>query len=101
MKTEEIEKAARYFFLTERQRGYVGRFEMQTFKKGAELMNEYWQEKTRWISVNERLPEIREAPYWVVARTENGEDCVVVSIKNKGFFEYLKSYFTYWKEVEL
>ena len=41
MKTEEIEKAARYFFLTERQRGYVGRFEMQTFKKGAELMNEY------------------------------------------------------------
>lgn len=100
MKTEEIEKAAEEFCVNRRldSKGYPPSV---WFKAGAEFSDKHWQEKTRWISVGERLPEVRETPYWVVAKTESGDDCVVVKIRNEGFFEYLKTYFTYWKEIEL
>ena len=30
----------------------------KAFKKGAELVNKYWQEKTRWMPINERMPPV-------------------------------------------
>lgn len=105
MATEKIEKAARSYVKDSYgdciPQEHSFNIAINAFKEGFEFANKHWQEKTRWISVGERLPEVRETPYWVVAKTESGDDYVMVNIKNEGFFEYLKTYFTYWKEIEL
>ena len=108
MTTEEIKKAAREYTKSLEignclmlQFGELEKYAKRDFVAGAKFANKIWQEKTRWIPVEEKLPELREYPYWVVAKNDKGDDYVIVNIRNEGFFEYLKSYFTHWKEIEL
>jgi len=64
MKTEEIEKAANEY----QERIYTDVYEegsleeqklqcLNDFKAGVDFTNKYWQEKTRWIPIEEKLPK--------------------------------------------
>lgn len=60
MKTEEIEKAAEGYATDYKDWGFLTTEEhikKTHFKAGAEFADKHWQEKTRWIPVEERLPK--------------------------------------------
>lgn len=107
MTTEEIEKAARDYVdisIDAKQIysdiGLVKSAAMVDFMEGVEFANKHWQEKTRWIPIKERLPELRKTPYWVVVKNEKGYDYACVNIISEVYFEHLKLLFTHWKEIE-
>lgn len=92
MTTEEIKKAAREYTKSLEignclmlQFGELEKYAKRDFVAGAKFANKIWQEKTRWIPVEERLPELRENPFWVVVKNDKGDDYVIVNIRNEGF----------------
>ena len=64
MTQEQIEKALEEHInreLSDKANGWAPYLEADirmAFREGAELANKYWQEKTRWVSIQERLPPI-------------------------------------------
>lgn len=108
MKTEEIEKAANEY----QERIYTDVYEegslaeqklqcLNDFKAGVDFTNKYWQEKTRWIPVEEKLPDIRENEYPIYAKNEREKnDYAILVIDDQLSLEYLKKAFTHWKEIE-
>ena len=75
------------------------------FKEGLELTNKHWQEKTRWIPVEERLPEARETPYYIVIKYKEAEsdsdNIGAICIYDKTDVDYiLLEQITHWKEIE-
>lgn len=76
------------------------------FKTGAESVNKHWQEKTRWIPVEERLPEARETPYFIAIKykvAESDSDNIgAICIYDKTDVDYiLLEQITHWREIEL
>ena len=77
---------------------------IECFKKGAEFMDKHWQEKTRWIPVEERLPEVKKEPYCVLIKWEeaNDENIDIVYIFGQREIDYMSLVkCKYWKEIEL
>ena len=108
MTTEEIEKAVSDYSkslepiafknLKGEEMPYLLR---GAFKEGVEFANKHWQEKTRWIPVEERLPEIREKEYMIYAKNNNVTyDYAILLIDTPDSLAYLKLAFTHWKEVD-
>ena len=107
MKSEEIEKAAEEYDeslksiafenLTGDDIPYLLR---GAFKEGLKSANKHWQEKTRWILVSERLPEVRETPYWIVVKNDEFDERVSIKIKDSNFIAYIKLYYKEWREIE-
>lgn len=78
---------------------------IECFKKGAEFMDNHWQEKTRWIPVEEKLPEARETPYFIAIKykvAESDSDNIgAICIYDKTDVDYiLLEDITHWKEIE-
>ena len=69
------------------------------FVAGASFANKHWQEKTRWIPVTERLPELREKQYSIIAKDEEGE-MFFHYIGLEIDIHYLGLVFTHWREIE-
>ena len=57
----------------------------------------YLEAKTRWIPVSERLPEIREKGYDVLAK--NDTDYAALIICSRLDIKVLVEIFTHWKEI--
>ena len=77
------------------------RVAIAAFQAGADLVNDYWQEKTRWIPITERLPDVRKNEYPIYTKNERGKDDYdIILIDNQLSLEYLKKCFTHWKEIE-
>ena len=112
MTTEEIEKAVEEYTeslksiafenLSGEEIPYLLR---GAFKEGLESANKYWQEKTRWIPIEEKLPEVRETPYFIVIKykvAESDSDNIgAICIYDKTDVDYiLLEGITHWKEIE-
>ena len=110
MKTEEIKKAAREYTKSLEigdclmlQFGELEKYAKRDFVAGAKFANKIWQEKTRWIPVEERLPKMKKEPYYVLLKWEeaNDEDIDVVYIFGQREIDYmLWVKCKYWKEIE-
>ena len=108
MTTEEIEKAAKeyankffsirdiwmYYFSGKQVHDII----KDTFMLSAEFINKYWQEKTRWIPIEERLPDRDKHVLW---KTQ-GNGYFVMKLGKDTNFEWFKTYakVTHWREIE-
>ena len=104
MEKEEIEKAIERF-TEERRHKSTGYPPKEWFKAGAEFADNHWQEKTRWIPIEEKLPEARETPYFIVIKykvAESDSDNIgAICIYDKTDVDYiLLEGITHWKEIE-
>lgn len=108
MTTEEIKKAAKDYVdksINEEHIyddiGLIKSAAMVDFMEGVEFANKHWQEKTRWIPITERLPEIREKEYIIYAKNNNVTyDYAILIIDDADSMAYLKIAFTHWKEID-
>ena len=112
MTTEEIEKAAEEYqvkiYTDVYEEGSLAEQELQCindFKAGGEFVNKHWQEKTRWIPVDERLPEVRETPYCIAIKYESvasKEEMIgALYVYDQSDVNYiLLEDITHWKEIE-
>lgn len=124
METEEIEKAASEYantnLLDETNPAFIEAAilcSFDDFKAGAEFANKHWQEKTRWIPVEEKLPI--PLPFEDVGEIANGdllllkhigygsiEFGVLRELNNKKYFELPDcgnceiNEISHWKEIE-
>ena len=111
MITEEINKAAEKYTeslksiafesLSGEEMPYLLR---GAFKEGLESANKYWQEKTRWIPVEERLPQIQANGFsdMVLTRDKHGIIKIERYDQEFGNFSGLRygGAVTHWKEIE-
>ena len=97
MTNQEIEKAAERF-TEERRHKSTGYPPKEWFKAGAEFADKYWQEKTRWIPVEERLPEHTKR---VFIKNNIGNVCCGFYSKSAKMWhtDCEMHYFTHWKEI--
>lgn len=73
------------------------------FKTGAESVNKHWQEKTRWIPVEEKIPPRQSRTRQILAKNKHTVSVVFISCTEEGYLnsiESLKREFTDWKEIE-
>lgn len=104
MATEEIEKAAQvesdklvlYCSKDDFKRGFI---------KGFELSDKHWQEKTRWIPIEERLPPRGTETRQVFVKNKNKHhlNWMIVSCFDDDYLddiEFIKGEFTHWKEID-
>lgn len=77
---------------------------IECFKKGAEFMDKHWQEKTRWIPVEKKLPEVRDTPYCIAVKWEDFEHqeerVGTMYIYTDEDIGYISLTCKYWKEIE-
>lgn len=114
MKTEQItekakEKAGQYAHDTELRNGFDMHPKTASFHgylKGYRTCDQEWQEKLRWIPVEERLPEYVDKVLHIIAKNR------VEELTESGFFKFcafdlkantnlsdFKKYFTHWREI--
>lgn len=105
MTTEEIEKAfSSHIANYEKMIGQPIKHRQDAlhhFTQGMSVSDKHWQEKTRWIPVEERLPEVKASEYPIYAKNEREKnDYAILVIDDQLSLEYLKKAFTHWKEIE-
>ena len=115
MTTEEIEKAANEFAEKHGFRvPYDGsnefydkvdvRASKDGFKAGAEFVDKHWQEKTRWIPIKERRPEVRDTLYCIAVKWEDfmyqEERAGLMYIYTEEDIDYISVACKCWKEIE-
>ena len=81
MTTEEIDKAVKEYTeslksiafenLSGEEIPYLLR---GAFREGLDFANKHWQEKTRWIPVEERLPKVRKTPFFIIVQAYDNSD---------------------------
>ena len=114
MTTEEIDKAAEEYankrFSSKDIEMYqlsgkqVSRIIKTTFASGVEFSDKHWQEKTRWIPVEERLPVKPSRTRQILGKDKHTVWVVFISCSDEGYLnslESLKREFTHWKEIDL
>lgn len=110
MKTEELEKAVSDYSKSLEPIAFKNLKGEETpyllrgaFKEGLEFANKYWQEKTRWIPVEERLPVRQSRTRQILGKDKHTVSVVFISCTDEGYLnslESLKREFTDWKEIE-
>lgn len=109
MTTEEIEKAAGEYSGEELTSGYPYvhpahrqfiEARHEAFKAGAEFADKHWQEKTRWIPIEERLPDIKTQTYPIYAKNEKEKtDYAILIVSDIESINYLRDSFTHWRDI--
>lgn len=115
MTQEEIEKAANEFAEKHGFRvPYDGsnefydkvdvRASKDGFKAGANFANKLWQEKTRWIPIEERLPERKLSGFSALVLTKNKHGNIMLERYDYDYnrFKGLRygGEVTHWKEID-
>lgn len=68
------------------------------FIAGAKWMNKQWQELTRWIPVEERLPEKGRSV--LIKLIDDEDDCWISEINEDGYWDYISPLnVTHWREI--
>ena len=99
MTTEEIEKAAQVE--SDKLVFYCSKYDFKRgFIKGFELSNKHWQEKTRWIPTEERLPEVKAHPYQILVKNESIHTMYIASQYDIDLLKDKFLGFTHWKEIK-
>ena len=107
MTTEEIDKAAKEH-AQKAWRAYDSPpthaiFETSNdFKAGANFVNEYWQEKTRWKSLEAEPPK-EPKPFeevYLLLKHSDGGYAIKLSVSQNAVNYWLTQGFVEWKEIE-
>lgn len=107
MTTQEIEKAAEEYqvkiYTDVYEEGSLEEQELQCindFKAGGEFVNKYWQEKTRWKSLETEPPTIFGERVQVILKNKHGELSLAPVYSDRSIEDYLDFGFIEWKEIE-
>ena len=92
---EQIEKAGKQYANLRDRASWVRN--KASFIAGANFANQIWEEKTRWIPVGERLPEIKEKEYPIAAKYN--EDSYAIFWIFKDCMPLCETMATHWKEI--
>ena len=104
MTTEEIENLTNN--LAEEYERFKDELTVKNYiKRVIEITNLHWQEKTRWIPVEERLPPRGTKTRQVFVKNKNKHhlNWMIVSCFDDAYIddiEFIKGEFTHWKEIE-
>lgn len=88
---------------TERENHPFIDWEIFAAQKIYDTLITYWQEKTRWIPVEEKLPLKQKRTRQILAKNKWTVSIGFVSCTDEGYLnslESLKREFTHWKEIE-
>ena len=88
---------------TEREKHPFIDWEIFAAQKIYDTLITYWQEKTRWIPVEEKLPLKQKRTRQILAKNKHAVSVVFISCTDEGYLnslESLKREFTHWKEIE-
>ncbi len=102
MEAEEIEKAARSAnpYKVSESVGNCLSFN-NGLKAGAEFVDKIWQEKTRWIPVEERLPAFGGKERTILVKTSDNLYSFLWIIQEVSLSDFECQGYTHWKEIEL
>lgn len=105
MTTEEIEKVfSSHIANYEKMIGRSTRDMRQTillhFTQGVNASDKHWQEKTRWIPVEEGLPEVKSHPYQILVKNKSVHTMYIASQYDIALLKGKCLGFTHWKEIE-
>ena len=106
MTTEEIEKAGkRYAYnIIPDENGMtflVERSELsKAFKEGVQFADKHWQEKTRWIPVEERLPAFAGKRRTILVKTGDDLYSFLWIIQEVSLPDFECQGYTHWKEID-
>lgn len=78
MTKEEIEKVAEEYAAKLDVSTFDYKAARKDFREGADFANKHWQEKTRWIPVEERLPK-------AITGNTNVSRQVLIKLKDSGY----------------
>lgn len=106
MTTEEIEKAAENYAIDTCLKLIIldpstEPLIKESFKKGAEFANKHWQEKIRWIPVEERLPVFGGERRTILVKTGENLYAFLWIIQELSLSDFECQQYTHWKEIEL
>lgn len=108
MKTEEIKKLAKEYAKSLEigdclmlQFGELEKYAKRDFKAGAEFINQHWQEKTRWIPVEERLPAFAGKRRTILVKTGDNLYSFLWIMQEVSLSDFECQSYTHWKEIEL
>ena len=100
METEEIEKAAQVE--SDELVVYYSKYDFKRgFHKGVEFSDKHWQEKTRWIPVEERLPAFEGKRRTILVKTGDDLYSFLWIIQEVSLSDFECQGYTHWKEIEL
>ena len=105
MTTEEIDKAAKEH-AQKAWRAYDSPpthaiFETSNdFKAGADFVNGYWQEKTRWKSLETEPPKFEGKKYQILIRHSPITHDVACIVSSRSVEFCIAKGYKYWKEIE-
>ena len=107
MTTEEIEKTAQEYDeslksiafgnLTGEDIPYLLR---GAFKEGLKSANKHWEEKTRWVPVEERLPAFEGKRRTVLVKTGDDLYSFLWIIQEVSLSDFECQGYTHWREIE-
>ena len=100
MTTEEIEKTAQEY--TCNLRGAILKdVATSWFIVGAMYADSNWQEKTRWIPVEERLPVFGGKVRTILVKTSDNLYSFLWVMQEISLLDFELQSYTHWKEIEL
>ena len=70
------------------------------FKEGLEFANKYWQEKTRWKSLEKEPPTNYTYDNMYLLRTESGRPYLLPLPYEESVEDFISCGFIEWKEIE-
>lgn len=70
------------------------------FKEGLDFANKHWQEKTRWIPVEERLPVFEGKRRTILVKTGDDLYSFLWIIQEVSLSDFECQGYTHWKEIE-
>ena len=85
---------------TEREKHPFIDWEIFAAQKIYDTLITFWQEKTRWIPVEERLPEIKAHPYQILVKNESINTMYIASQHDIDLLKDKCLGFTHWKEID-
>ena len=70
------------------------------FIEGAKFVNKHWQEKTKWIPVEERLPVFEVKRRTILVKTGDDLYSFLWIIQEVSLSDFECQGYTHWKEIE-
>lgn len=101
MTTQEIEKAAEEYAIKLDVSTFDYKAARKDFRAGADFANKHWQEKTRWIPVEERLPAFEGKRRTILVKTGDDLYSFLWIIQEVSLSDFECQGYTHWKEIEL
>lgn len=108
MTTEKIEKAVEEYAESLKSIAFENLSGEETpyllrgaFKEGLESANKYWQERTRWTPIEEKLPVFEGKRRTILVKTGDDLYSFLWIIQEVSLSDFECQGYTHWKEIEL